>query len=148
MKRPIKFVGLALCSLSITMAGNALATAPEETSGFPEEQAAGSDVEAKDCHLFFVKNNLGLQQASMDAGDPINTLHFFVTGTDGRIIKNAQVITNLIDEAGNQQLTRALPFKGGYLLALDHLAAGAYLAETEIITRGRFLSETFRFNKS
>lgn len=148
MKKPIQFVGLALCSLSITMAGNALATPPEETAGFPEEQTTGSDVEAKDCHLYFVKNNLGLQQASMNAGEPINTLHFFVTGTDGRIVKNAQVVTNLVDKDGHQQFIRALPFKGGYLLAVDHLAAGTYLVETEIITRGRFLTDMFRFTKA
>ena len=148
MKKPLKLVGLALCSLSITMAGNVLAAPAEESPNYSEEQATAKNREDKDCQLFFVKNDLGLQEASMEAGAPINTMHLFVTGTDGKIIKNAQVVATVIDQQGNQQLTRALPFKGGYLLAIDHLASGPYLVEAEIITRGQLLTDQFRFNKA
>lgn len=148
MKQPIKFVGMALCSLSITMAGNTLAASPDMAPGSSEEQTAENHLETNSCQLFFVKSNLGLQQASMNVGDPINTLHLFLTDLDGKIIKNAQVVTNIIGRDGHQHLTRALPFKGGYLLAIDHLAAGTYLVETEIIARGQFLTNIFRFSKA
>lgn len=148
MKKPIKFVGLALCSLSITITGNTPAASSRELSGFTEEQTLESNTRVKDCRLFFVKNNLGLQQASMDAGEPVSTLHLFVTGNDDRIIKNAQVITNLIGEDGSQQLARALPFKGGYLLAIDHLCSGEYVVEAEVIAKGEFMTDTFRFEKA
>ena len=148
MKKPIRLVGLALCSLSITVAGDALATPAEEASRYSEEQITGKDGGEKECHLFFVKNDLSLKEASLEAGDPVNTLHLFVTDTNGKIVKNAQVVTNIIDRHGNQQLTRALSFKGGYLLDIAHLASGSYLVETEILAKGRFLGDIFRFNKA
>lgn len=151
MKKHLKTFGFVLCSLSLSLSGNALATKPEELQDYAEEQTdlfERHNEESKDCHLFFLKNNLSLQAASMDAGDPINTFHLFVTGMDGKIIKNAQVVTNIIDENGNQQLSRALPFKGGYLLAIDHLVFGQYLVETEILIKGQLLTEMFRFNKA
>jgi hypothetical protein len=95
-----------------------------------------------------VKRDLGLQEASMEAGEPVNTFHLFITGSDGKIIKNAQVITTIIDQQGNQQASRALPFKGGYLVAIDHLAAGSYSVEAEIVTKGQLLTDQFRFNKA
>lgn len=147
MQKPIRLVGLALCSLSITMAGNALATPGEEALRNTEGQAAGENTGENDCHLFFVKANLSMQEAGMEAGAPINTLHLFVTGPDGKIIKNAQMVTNIIDQQGNQQLSRALPFKGGYLLDIAHLAPGPYLVEAEILANSQFLGKLFRFNK-
>lgn len=79
---------------------------------------------------------------------PINTFHLFITGADGKIIKNAQVVTTIIDQQGNQQAARALPFKGGYMIAIDHLPAGQYLVEAEILTKGQLLTDQFRFNKA
>lgn len=84
----------------------------------------------------------------MDAGEPIDILHMFVTDARGKIIKNAQVVTTIIDRQGNQHLSRALPFKGGYLLAIDHLSTGRYRVEAEILTIGQLLTNEFRFNKA
>lgn len=147
MQKPIRLVGLAICSLSITMAGNALATPVEDALCHSGGQSSEENTGGNDCHLFFVKANLSLQEAGLEAGDPINTLHLFVTGPNGKIIKNAQVVTNIIDQQGNQQLSRALPFKGGYLLDIAHLAPGPYLVETEILASSQFLGKLFRFNK-
>jgi hypothetical protein len=119
----------------------------ENREGQADQPTARVDRE-KDCHLFLVKSDLGVQEASLDAGEPINALHLFVTGTDGKIIKNAQLVTTIIDQQGNQQGNRALPFKGGYILAIDHLGTGQYLVETEIVTKGQLLTDVFRFNKA
>jgi len=151
MKKQFELVGLVVCFLIIMLAGNALPIPTEETLENLEEQADKStarDEREKDCRIFFVKSDLGVQEASMDAGEPISSLHLFVTGTDGKIIKNAQLVTNIIDQQGNQQGNRALPYKGGYILAIDHLATGQYLVETEIVTKGQLLSDVFRFNKA
>lgn len=151
MRSPFKFIGLVFFFLSITLAGNVLAIRSEEMLENREEQADQSTEKndnEKDCHLFFVKSDLGVQEASMEAGEPINTFHLFITGRDGKIIKNAQVVTTIIDQQGNQQANRALPFKGGYMLTIAHLATGQYVVETEIVTKGQLLTDVFRFNKA
>lgn len=145
------FLGLVFCFVSITLAGNVLAVRSEEMLENREEQADRSTEKNdrdKDCRLFFVKSDLSVQEASLEAGEPINILHLFITGIDGKIIKNAQVVTTIIDQQGNQQANRALPFKGGYLLSIDQLATGQYLVETEIVTKGQLLTDVFRFNKA
>jgi len=151
MRKPFKFLGLVFCFLSITLAGNVLAIRSEEMLENLEEQAdqaTEKNDRDKDCRLFFVKSDLGVQEASLEAGEPIHILHLFITGMDGKIIKNAQVVTTIIDQQGNQQANRALPFKGGYILSIDQLATGKYLVETEIVTKGQLLAEVFRFNKA
>ena len=151
MRNPFKFIGLVFFFLSITLAGNVLAIRSEEMLENREEQAdqpTEKNDNEKDCHLFLLKSDLGVQEASMEAGEPINTFHLFITGRDGKIIKNAQVVTTIIDQQGNQQANRALPFKGGYMLTIAHLATGQYLVETEIVTKGQLLTDVFRFNKA
>lgn len=151
MKKHYKYMGLAICGLSIALVGNTLATPVGKSFENLEEQTdqpAAMNAGEKDCHLFFLKRDLGLQEASMEAGEPVNTFHLFITGADGKIIKNAQVITTIIDQQGSQQTSRALPFKGGYLIAIDQLTTGSYLVETEIVTKGQLLTEQFRFNKA
>ena len=145
------FLGLVFCLLSITLAGNVLAIRSEEMLENLEEQAdqaTEKNDRDKDCRLFFVKSDLGVQEASLEAGEPIHILHLFITGMDGKIIKNAQVVITIIDQQGNQQANRALPFKGGYILSIDQLATGQYLVETEILTKGQLLADVFRFNKA
>jgi hypothetical protein len=151
MKKSHKFLGLAFCILCIALAGNVLATSSEESLDNLEEQAAQpteTNDSEKDCQLFLVVRDFVLQEASMEAGEPIDTLHLFITGPDGKIIKNAQLVTTIIDQQGNQQSNRALPFKGGYLLAIDHLPTGQYRVEAEIVTKGQLLTDEFRFNKA
>jgi len=151
MRKPFMFLGLVFCFLSITLAGNVLAIRSEEMLGNREEQgdqATEKNDRDKDCRLFFVKSDLGVQEASLEAGEPIHILHLFVTDMDGKIIKNAQVVITIIDQQGNQQANRALPFKGGYILSIDQLATGQYLVETEIVTKGQLLAEVFRFNRA
>lgn len=151
MKKHRMFVGLALCALGVACAGSALAISSEEALDSREEQAgqpAARDAQEKDCHLFLLKNDLGVQEVGFEAGAPINTFHLFITDKDGRIIKNAQVVTTIIDQLGKQQINRALPFKGGYILAIDHLASGQYRVEAEILTKDQLMTDEFRFAKA
>lgn len=150
MEKSFKLIGVALCSLSITLAGDAFATTEETLSGSGERENQSCE-EANyedDCQLFFLKSNLGIQEASLDAGSPVNTMHLFITGKEGKIVKNAQVVMTIIDEDGVHHLVRAIPSKGGYVLPIDHLRSGPYLVETEILTQGGILTKTFRFHKA
>lgn len=150
MKKPFKLLGVALCSLSISVAGNALAS-PEEALAFndgPANRSAQNEEEKRDCNVFFVKDNFSIQLASMHPGEPVNTFHMFVTDHDGKIVKNAQVVTTIIDKHGHQQLCRAIPYKGGYLLAIEHLAPGEYTVEAEIVAKNHLMVDMFRFAKS
>ena len=150
MHKPFRFLGAAFCVFSIALTGNPSAGLTAEALDSLEEQveqtAETADNE-EECRLFFVKRNLGLQVASMQAGEPIDTLHLFITNPQQQLIKDAQVIVTVIDEQGSQRASRALPMKGGYQVAIDHLPAGRYLAEAEIATGGRLLANLFRFAK-
>lgn len=151
MKRSVKYFGLAFCLLNLSLAGSALAARSEEALDRLEEnsgQTADGNTQEQDCQLFLVKRDAGLRVADMDAGESLDTLHLYITGAEGKIIRNAQVVANVIDGRGEQQLSRAIPYKGGYTLAIDHLAAGQYLVEVEIIARGELLTNLFRFSKA
>jgi len=151
MDKPIRLIGVALCSLSITLAGEAFATT-EGALSYPGEREEVRSCEEydheDDCQLFFLKSDLGIREASLDAGEPVNTMRLFITGKEGNLIQNAQVVMTISNGAGEHHLDRAYPFKGGYALVIDHLPAGPYLVETEILTPGEFLTKTFRFQKA
>jgi hypothetical protein len=153
MKKSVRFFGLAFCVLSITLTGRALAASSAEALESRQEWAdsfADNTASEKECQLFYVTGGgNGLREASMQAGEAIdNAIHLFISDRDGKIIKDAQVITTIIDAHGNQRSGRALPTKGGYLIAVDQLAAGQYRVETEIVTIGQILTDEFIFNKA
>ena len=151
MKKRITLFCSTFCFLSATLPGSVMATPVEELLDPVEEQAEqcteGENREGGH-HLVFVTADFRLETVSMEAGAPIGTLILYVSDKDGKIIKDAQVITTIIDGQGNQQSDRALPYKCGYLVGVDQLPIGEYLVETEIVTGGQLLTEEFRFNKA
>ena len=150
MKKPHMFLGLAFCALSITLAGNVLAVRSNEAIDNQDEQIDERKEkikDSKDCHLFLVKRDQSVQEASLEAGKPIDNFHLFVTDNDGKTIKNAQIVITIIDQCGNQQSSRALPFKGGYTLAVDYLSAGQYTVEAEIFAKCQLLTDMFKIVK-
>jgi len=151
MKKAHKFIGWGICILSIALTGRVLAVPAEESLDNLKELADRSpakDDKGKDFHLAFMTADFGLQLVSMEAGQPIGTLLLFLSDTNGNIIKDAQVITTIIDQQGSQQSSRALPFKGGYMIAINRLPIGQYRVEAEVVTNGQLLTEEFRFNKA
>ena len=152
MKKFFMFMCSAFCILSITLPCVALASPAEELlDNNLEEQAdqpTGKNARHKEFHLAFVTADFGLQMVSMDAGPPISTMLLYLSGTGGNIIKDAQVITTIIDQQGSQQSSRALPYKGGYMIAIHHLPIGQYRVEAEVVTDCQLLTEEFRFNKA
>ena len=151
MKILLKLLSSACCVLSITLPNDVLATPLEDllaNLNEPADQPAEKIGKARDFHLAFVTGDFGLQTVSMEAGEPISTLILFISGTDGKIIKDAQVITTIIDQEGRQQMHRARPFKGGYMIPVDHLPSGQFRAEAEIVIDGQLLTDEFRFSKA
>ena len=151
MKKSFMFLGMTFCVLSISLACNVLAAPTEELFGNVDEKAdqpTKKNAMGKDFHMAFVTEDFGLEMVSMDAGKPIGTLLLYLGDTEGRIISDAQVITTIIDQQGSQQSSRALPFKGGYMIDINHLPIGQYRVEAEVVTYGQLLTEEFRFNKA
>ena len=151
MKKAHKFIGWGICILSIALTGRVLAVPAEgslDNLNEPADQSSAKADKSKDFHLAFMTADFGLQLVSMEAGQPIGTLLLFLSDTNGNIVKDAQVITTIIDQQGSQQSSRALPFKGGYMIAINHLPTGQYRVEAEVVTNGQLLTEEFRFNKA
>jgi hypothetical protein len=80
--------------------------------------------------------------------DQFATLVMFISNPDGKIVKDAQVVTTIIDQNGGQVMRRARPLKGGYLIDTAHLTPGPYRLEAEIVTNGCLLTDEFLFQKA
>ena len=77
--------------------------------------------------------------------DKPGTLVVFLGDPDGEIIRDAEIITTIIDQNGIQQMGRAQPQAGGYRINTTHLRPGQYRLEVEIATYGWLLTDEFRF---
>jgi hypothetical protein len=141
----------ALCSVffvtTMALPAGALANTAEEVKDSAEEQAVQSP-EADDYHLAFLSGDFGLQFARTRMADQFATLVMFISNPDGKIVKDAQVVTTIIDQNGGQVMRRARPLKGGYLIDTAHLTPGPYRLEAEIVTNGCLLTDEFLFQKA
>jgi|GEM_PF-3195007 len=151
MKKLIKTVCSAFCMMSITMPINALANPPEESIDLIDEQveqSADETLDENDYHMAFLTGDFGLQAANRVAAKPIETLVLFISDPQGKIIKNAQVVNTIVGQAGRQTMSRARPYRGGYMVAIHSLPAGRYRLETEIVADGRLLTDEFIFTRA
>lgn len=151
MKKMRKIFCSLLCVLGISLPLSAVAAAPEETVEVFDEQVGSSteeDMNESAYRWAFYTGDFGLQSADHLGGNPIDSMIMFIRGPHGRIVKNAQVVTTVIDPAGRQEMSRAYPFKGGYMVAVNQLPAGKYRLETEVVTDGQLFTDEFMFYKS
>lgn len=151
MRKWIKVFCSTLCVVSISVPMTALATIPEEALDILDEQleqAAEKDLDGNDYHLAFLTGDFGLQAGNRVADQPVDTMLLFISGPDGKIVKDAQVINTIINPAGIQKMSRARPYKRGYVVALDALPVGRYRLETEIAIAGRYLTDELFFFKA
>jgi hypothetical protein len=77
----------------------------------------------------------------------LGTMVMFLGDPGGELVKDAQVITTIVGQSGIQQMCRARPRKGGYLIETEHLKFDKYRLEVEIVTDGWFLTAEFYFQK-
>ena len=151
MKKLIKTVCSAFCVMSITVPVNALANSQEEATDLLDEQIEQSADESQDnnaYHMAFLTGDFGLQVAKGVAAEPIETLVLFISDPNGKIIKDAQVVNTIVDQDGRQTMSRARPYRGGYLVAIHKLPTGRYRLETEIVADGQLLTDEFIFNRA
>lgn len=80
--------------------------------------------------------------------DQPGTLVMFLGDPDGEIIKDAQIITTIIDRSGIQQMQRARQRNGGYQIKTAGLKPGRYRLEIEIVTYGWLLTDIFYFQRA
>jgi len=141
----------ALCSVffitTMALPADVLASGVEGIKDTTEELAVQS-TEADDYHLAFLSGDFGLQFARTRLSDQFATMLMFISNPDGKIVKDAQVVTTTIDQNGGQLMRRARPLKGGYLIDTAHLAPGPYRMEAEIVTSGCLLTDEFLFQKA
>ena len=147
MKKIIKAVCSALCVTAMALPASALADPVNELNDNTED-ATFQQGQAEDYKLAFVTGDFGLQLAVTDSDQALGAMLMFISDPRGKIVKDAQVVTTVIDDAGHQLMQRARPMKGGYLIDTMQLPPGYYRLEAEIVTSGRLLTDEFLFQKA
>lgn len=151
MKKLIKTFCSAICVMSLTVPPNALATPPEEVVDNNEEQieqSADKKQGDNEYRLAFLTGDFGLQPSAKVTEKPIDSLMLFISNPNGKIVKNAQVVTTIINQEGLQKMNRAWIYKGGYMIAIQHLPIGKYRLESEIIADGQVFTDELYFSKA
>jgi hypothetical protein len=147
MKKVIKAVCSALCVTAMAMPASALANPVNELDDNIED-ATVQQGQAEDYKLAFVTGDFGLQFAVTGPNQALGAMVMFISDPRGKIVKDAQVVTTVIDCTGRQLMQRARPMKGGYLIDTMQLPPGYYRLEAEIVTCGRLLTDEFVFQKA
>jgi hypothetical protein len=123
MKRICKGLCSVLFATSVALPANTLATPLDDFEDVAEERVA--QPAASDSYkLAFLTGDFGLHFSGMGTIYQPGTMVMFLSGPDGKIVKNAQVVTTIIDQNGAQQMQRAQPLKGGYLVDTTYLPQG------------------------
>jgi len=144
MKKWLRWLCSAFCFMNIALPGNVLA---DEQLDLAEDSAEQNVQQEKEYLLTCMTDDVGLQSLSLQEGPSLNALHLYLGDASGRIIKDAQVVTTIIDAGGHQQSSRATPYKCGYFVAIDQLPAGRYRVETEVVTNAQLWTDEFIFDK-
>ena len=147
MKKLSKAVCSVLFATSMALPANALANPNPEFDDAAEEQVA-QPCEDDQYNMAFLTGDFDMYYAKAGMTDQIGTMVMFLSGPDGKIIKDAQVVTTIIAANGTQQMRRARATKGGYLIDTANLSPGQYRLEAEIITAGRLLTDEIHFRKA
>lgn len=147
MKKLMQVLFSIFFATTISLPADALVNPNDEVDDAIDEQAMNS-VDTDSYKLAFITGDFGLHQIS--AGETMRSESpvIFVSDPMGKIVKDAQVVTTIIDKNGRQLMCLAHPFKSGYLLPTYHLFPGRYRVEAEIITNGALLTEEFSFVKA
>lgn len=147
MKKLSKAVCSVLFATTMAFPANALANPTREVDDAAEEQISRS-FEDEHYNLAFLTGDFDLHYSKAGMTDQIGTMVMFLSGPDGKIVKDAQVVTTIIGENGAQQMRRARPTKGGYLIDTAQLSPGRYRLEAEVITAGHLLTDEIHFQKA
>jgi hypothetical protein len=148
MKNWFRLLCSAFCFLNITLPGNVLATSLDEGADQTEERSDQVQKEESEYTVAFMTGNFDLESVSMKVGNPIDALLLYLGDANGKIVTDAQVVIEVIDQHGNKQASRASQYKCGYFVAIDQLPVGPYRAEAEIIANAQLQTKEFMFSKA
>ncbi len=147
MKKLIKILCSIFLASTISAPIDTLARIGEDMNEANEEHI-GQVSESDNYHISLVVGDFGLLQAraatTLHSDSPI----MFVRSPAGKIVKDAQVVTTIINSDGAQTMCQALPSRSGYLVPTAHLLPGSYLIEAEIVTNGWLLTDIFHYVKT
>ncbi len=144
MKKILKGLCSVLFSMTIAVPVDTLATSIQGFEGTVEEQKVQS-CESYDYSLTFLPGDFGLRLVMADITGQPESMVIFITSPEGKIVKDAQVVTSIIGQKGFQIMRKAHPFNGAYLISTELLTPGHYRLEAEIVTSGQLLTDEFSF---
>ncbi len=147
MKKISKALFSVFFATTMALPATVMADPAQEFDSTAEEEVNQLS-EDENYNLAFLTGDFSMQFSRAGMTDQYGTLVMFLSGPDGKIVKDAQVVTTIIAQDGAQQMLRARPLKGGYMVDTAHLAAGQYRLETEIITNGWLLTDEFHFQNA
>jgi len=147
MKKLIQILCSIFLASTISSPVDTLASPVDEMSDTNEEQV-GHTSEGDNYQLSLVVGDFGLLQERTTTAHHADPPMIFVSSPNGKIVKDAQVVTTIIDANGRQTMCRALPFRSGYLVPTAHLFPGRYRIEAEIVTNGWLLTDMFNYVKT
>jgi hypothetical protein len=147
MKKLMQILFSIFFATTISLPADAMVTPNGEGDDVTDEQTTNS-IESDSYQLAFIMGDFGLHQTSAGVTSRFESPVIFVSDPAGKIVKDAQVVTTIIDTNGRHMMCLAHPFKSGYLLPTHHLLPGRYRVEAEVITNGSLLTDEFRFVKA
>lgn len=144
MKKLIQVLCSVFFATTMSLPVDALANSVEDRTDTMEEQMAEPS-EPDSYHLVLVAGDFGLQPIHSEKPAQFGLPLIYITDPMGKMVKNAQIVTTIISPDGDQLMNRAIPFRGGYIVFTNHLLAGRYRVEAEVVTDGLLLTREFNF---
>lgn len=149
MKNLFKTIFSVLFALALTSPVEALASPCLDSNDFTEEERTYSSESRNDNYVIrFLRSDFCLISGKGDMSDQADSLMMFMTNPKGKIVKDAQVVVTTVSQSGQQIMSRALPYKGGYFINTEDLTPGYHRLDLEIITDGWLLTDQFHFEHS
>jgi len=147
MRNIIKTVFSIFVALTMSSPIEALSNPTFELKDIAEDEEANFvEADTEGYTIMFHRSDLGLSFDRRDISDQVGSLMMFMTNTDKKIVKDAQVVVTLISQTGEQTMSRARPYKGGYIILTDNLDPGHYRLELEAIVDGWLLTDQVYFD--
>ena len=142
----------ALCSLffvtTMVLPADAAVNNPADEPDDPGGELAVEPSSPDNFQMAFFSGDFGQSISGVKKASQPQNLFMFINTPGGEIVRDARVVTTIIDQNGRQEMRRAAPYRGGFLVSTDHLQPGAYRLEAEIITDGWLLTDEFHFQKA
>ena len=147
MKRFLKTLLSVFCAMNVAAPTTLLASPGQEFEEVSEEQETQFE-DSEDYKVTFLNADFALSRDRNDILAQAESMIIFITDPHGKIVKDAQVVTTIIGTHGDQLMSRAYPYKGGYVINTKSLPPGIYRLESEIITNGSLLTDEFNFRRT